>query len=60
MVTGWTGHDARARRRGAGQLGEAAYITALEQGAVMDDHEVADYALGEFRRVAALIAEPGA
>jgi hypothetical protein len=26
----------------------------------MDDDEVTDYALGEFRRIAALIGEPGA
>ena len=30
-------------------LGEAAYSAALGRGAAMDDHEVADYALGEFR-----------
>jgi predicted ATPase len=41
-------------------LGQAAYNTALRRGAAMDDHEVADYALGEFRRLAALLAEPGA
>jgi predicted ATPase/class 3 adenylate cyclase len=41
-------------------LGEAAYSAALEQGATMDDHEVADYALGEFRRVDTLPAEPDA
>jgi predicted ATPase/class 3 adenylate cyclase len=41
-------------------LGEAAYGAALGRGAAMDDHEVADYALGEFRRLAALLAEPGA
>jgi predicted ATPase/DNA-binding XRE family transcriptional regulator len=41
-------------------LGEAAYNTALRRGAAMDDHELADYALGEFRRLAALLAEPGA
>jgi hypothetical protein len=41
-------------------LGEAAYNTALQRGAAMDDHELADYALGEFRRLAALLAEPGA
>jgi hypothetical protein len=50
--------EAMVSARGA--LGEAAYSTALEQGATMDDHEVADYALGEFRRVAALPAEPDA
>ena len=41
-------------------LGEAAYSAALARGAAMDDDEVADYALGEFRRLAALRAEPGA
>jgi predicted ATPase/class 3 adenylate cyclase len=40
-------------------LGEAAYSTALGRGGAMDDHEVANYALGEFRRVTALLAEPG-
>jgi hypothetical protein len=40
-------------------LGEAAYTTALGRGAAMDDHEIAEYALDEFRRVAALLAEPG-
>jgi hypothetical protein len=40
-------------------LGEAAYSTALGRGAEMDDHEVADYALGEFRRVTDLLAERG-
>ena len=32
-------------------LGEAAYSTALGRGATMDDDEVTDYALGEFRRL---------
>jgi predicted ATPase/class 3 adenylate cyclase len=41
-------------------LGEAAYSSALGQGAAMDDAEVTDYALGQFRRVAALIREPRA
>ena len=41
-------------------LGEAAYSAALGRGAAMDDDEVAGYALGEFRRLAALRAEPGA
>jgi hypothetical protein len=40
-------------------LGEAAYSAAFGRGTAMDDDE-ADYALGEFRRVAALPAEPGA
>ncbi len=41
-------------------LGEAAYGSALGRGAAMDDDEVTDYALGEFRRLAALIGKPGA
>ena len=41
-------------------LGEAAYSAALGRGAEMDDREVADYALGEFRRLAVLLAESGA
>jgi len=40
-------------------LGEAAYGAALGRGAAMDDDQVIGYALGEFRRVAALFAEPG-
>ena len=38
-------------------LGEAAYSAALGRGAAMDEDEVAGYAVGEFRRVAALLAE---
>jgi hypothetical protein len=41
-------------------LGEAAYSAAFAQGAAMDDDEVVGYAQGEFRRLAALRAEPGA
>jgi len=41
-------------------LGEAAYSAALSRGAAMDDDELAGYAQGEFRRLAALRAEPGA
>jgi hypothetical protein len=41
-------------------LGEAAYNTALGRGAAMDCEQAADYALGEFRRLAAPHAEPGA
>ena len=41
-------------------LGEAAYSSALGRGAAMDDDEVTEYALGQFRRVAALIEEAGA
>jgi predicted ATPase/transcriptional regulator with XRE-family HTH domain len=40
-------------------LGEAAYASALRRGAAMDDDQIADYALGEFRRLTALLAEPG-
>ena len=41
-------------------LGEAAYSAALARGAAMDDDEVVGYTQGEFRRLAALRAEPGA
>ena len=41
-------------------LGEAAYSAALGRGAAMDDDELAGYAQGEFRRLAAPRAEPGA
>jgi hypothetical protein len=41
-------------------LGETAYDAALSRGAAMDDVEVVRYAVSEFRRVAALLAEPGA
>jgi hypothetical protein len=41
-------------------LGEAAYDAAAGRGAAMDDDEVVLYAVGELRRVAALLAEPGA
>ena len=41
-------------------LGEAAYSAALARGAAMDDDELLGYAPGEFRRLAALRAEPGA
>ena len=47
-----------ARARDA--LGEAAYDAAVRRGAAMDDNEVVRYAVGEFQRVAALLAEPGA
>ena len=40
-------------------LGEAACGAAHARGAAMDDHEVVDYALGLFRRLAALLTEPG-
>jgi tetratricopeptide (TPR) repeat protein len=49
--------EAQSLARGA--LGEAAYSAALGRGAAMDDDQVVEYALGEFRRVAALLAEPG-
>jgi predicted ATPase len=41
-------------------LGEAAYSAALGRGTAMDDDEVVEYGLGEFGRLAALRAEPGA
>ena len=41
-------------------LGEVAYSSALGRGAAMDDNEVVEYALGQFRRGAALTGEPGA
>ena len=41
-------------------LGEAAYSAALARGAAMDDDELVEYAQGEFRRLAALRAQPGA
>jgi predicted ATPase len=41
-------------------LGEAAYVAAAGRGAAMDDDEIVRYAVGEFQRVAALLAEPGA
>jgi len=41
-------------------LGEAAYTAALSRGAAMNDDEVVGYAVGEFQRVAALLAQPGA
>jgi len=42
------------------ELGEAAYGAALGRGAAMDEDQVTGYALGELRRVAALLAEPRA
>ena len=50
--------EARSLARRA--LGEAAYNAALARGAAMDDHEVVEYAQGEYRRLAARPAEPGA
>jgi hypothetical protein len=41
-------------------LDEAAYDAAAGRGAAMDDDEVVRYAVGEFQRVAALLAQPGA
>jgi hypothetical protein len=41
-------------------LGEAAYDAALARGAAMDDDEFVGYAMGEFGRLAAPHAEPGA
>ena len=39
-------------------LGEAAYVAAVGRGAAMDEDEVVRYAVGEFQRVAALLAQP--
>jgi predicted ATPase/class 3 adenylate cyclase len=47
--------QATARRA----LGEDAYNSALGRGADMDDNEVTEYALGQFRRLAALLGKPG-
>jgi hypothetical protein len=41
-------------------LGEAAYHAAFSRGAAMDDDEIVRYAVDEFRRVAALLEQPGA
>jgi hypothetical protein len=41
-------------------LGEAAYDAALGRGAAMDDDEVVRYAVSEFQRITALLAQPGA
>ena len=41
-------------------LGETAYDAALSRGAAMDEDEVVRYAVGEFQRVAGLLAQPGA
>jgi non-specific serine/threonine protein kinase len=41
-------------------LGQAAYDSAFSRGAAMDEDELVRYAVGEFQRVAALLAEPGA
>jgi predicted ATPase/class 3 adenylate cyclase len=41
-------------------LGETAYTAALARGAAMDNDELAGYAQGEFRRLAALHAQPSA
>ncbi len=50
--------EARSLARNA--LGEAAYGAALARGAATDDDEVVGYAQGEYRRLASLLAEPGA
>ena len=51
-------HEADAQVTARRALGEAAFSRALGRGAAMDDDEITDYALGQFRRVAALIGEP--
>jgi hypothetical protein len=40
-------------------LGEAAYSAAAGRGAAMDENEVVRYAVGDFQRVTALLAQPG-
>ena len=50
--------EAQALARHA--LGEAAYSAAVARGAGMDDDGVVGYTQGEYRRLAALRAEPGA
>jgi non-specific serine/threonine protein kinase len=50
----------RSRALARAALGEAAYDAALSRGAAMDEDEVVAYAVGEFQRVAALLAESGA
>ena len=40
-------------------LGEAAYRAALARGAAMDEDELVQYALSEYRRLADMRAEPG-
>jgi predicted ATPase len=39
-------------------LGETAYSAAFGRGAAMDDDEIVRYAVGEFQRVAELLAQP--
>jgi predicted ATPase/class 3 adenylate cyclase len=41
-------------------LGEAAYSAALARGTAMDEDQLIEYAQGEYRRLAALRAQPGA
>jgi hypothetical protein len=50
----------RAQALARHTLGEAAYDAAAGRGAAMDDDEIVAYAVGEYQRVAALLAEPGA
>ena len=48
--------EAQVLARGA--LGESAYGAAVRRGAAMDDDQVADYALGAFRRLATQSQNP--
>jgi hypothetical protein len=50
----------RSRALARAALGEAAYDAAAGRGAAMDEDEAVAYAVGEFERVAALLAQPGA
>jgi hypothetical protein len=53
----WIGEAQSLARRA---LGEAAYSAALARGAAMDDDQIVGYAQGEYRRLVAPRAEPGA
>jgi predicted ATPase/transcriptional regulator with XRE-family HTH domain len=64
-ISAAVGEDARqavgvARALTRHALGEDAYSAALRRGAAMDDDQIVGYALGELRRAAAPLAEPGA
>jgi len=53
----WIGEAQSLARRA---LGEAAYRAALARGAAMDDDQIVGYAQGQYRRLVAPRAEPGA
>jgi non-specific serine/threonine protein kinase len=62
LPSGWFEDELRTETQALVRhaLGEAAYDAALSRGAAMDDDEVVRYAVGEFQRVAELLAQPGA